>query len=470
MGLDLGTSSIKATAVDDTGEVLGGARRTYPTHRPEHAAAEQDPQDWWTALDEVLGELAARFSPGCWRGIGLSAMLPTLVQFDSAGNVTGPAVTWEDARAEPQAQQLCAAVGDSRIYQVTGQRVDGRYLAPMHTRLRELGHGGAIVAGAKDALFERLTGELHTDPSTAAGFGVFDLDADAWDSELVRLGGLPGLPRVSPSSMWRPMLPIWSRRWGLPEGLPVVLGGADSVVGAAGIGATRHGDVAIIAGTSAVVLGISDTSVRDPHRRYLVTPMAGAGWGLEMDVLAVGSAFSGIAELVGFTGPEALLDAAVQVPADDAPVFLPYLTPGEQGALWDPTLTGTLHGLRLGMSPAQVGRALLTGVINELRRCVQVLEDVTATRGPIMLGGGAAGHRQLRQELADATGRQVLVDTTVGDHSAVGAAILAADALGQPVPLRSEFHSITADPDRYRWWAQTAEQHDRIRRALVGER
>lgn len=468
VGVDLGTSSLKAVAVAADGAVLASTRADYPTARPEPDAAEQDPQDWWLALDRAVGDLVTGVASACWRGIGLSAMLPTLVRADRTGGCVGLAVTWEDARAEPQAQRFCAAVGDDRIYRLTGQRLDGRYLAPMYGRLRELGQDAQIVAGAKDVLFAQLTGELRTDPSTAAGFGVFDLDRGAWDPALVAAANLPGLPEVSPSATWRPLLPRWSRRWGLPAELPVVLGAADSVLGAVGLGATGDGDVAVIAGTSAIVLGISDAPVRDPARRYLVTPTASTRWGLEMDVLAVGSAFAGIAAMLGMPGPPALLDAAAGQAVEDAPIFLPYLSPGEQGALWDPALTGTIHGLRLGMGAGHVARGLLTGVILELARCVGVLTECTATRGPILLGGGAAAHPVLGQDLADATGREVLIDAGVRDHSAVGAAVLAAEALGSRIRRTADVRRISPRSGRQHWWLGQAQRHDAVRRALGG--
>jgi gluconokinase/xylulokinase len=246
----------------------------------------------------------------------------------------------------------------------------------------------------------------------------------------------------------------------------VVLGAADSVLGAVGVGATRHGDVAVIAGTSAIVLGVSDDAVLDGDRRYLVTPLTGTGWGLEMDLLAMGSAFDGIATLLGLAGPAALLAAAEQVPADQAPLFLPYVSPGEQGALWDPDLTGTLHGLHLGMSAGHVGRALLTGVVIELRRCTDVLADATGRRGPILLGGGAATSPLMWQDLADATGREVLVDPATHDHSALGAALFAASSLGAPIPRTAVTHRIAPRQDRSGWWAEAADRHDALRTTL----
>ncbi|MDH6197174.1 xylulokinase [Mycobacterium frederiksbergense] len=468
LGIDLGTSSLKVVAVGPDGAVCASARCEYPTDRPEPLAAEQDPQDWWNALTATLAEVAAAVPPAAWSGIGLSAMLPTLVALDAAGAPTGPAITWEDGRAEPEAGWLRDAIGDDQLYQLTGQRVDGRYLAPMHRRLDRLGHGGVLAAAAKDVLFAQLTGELLTDPSTAAGTGVFDLDRHTWDPDLIVAADVPGLPPVAPSTTVAPLAAPWTSVLGITGEVPVVLGAADSVLGAFGIGARTHGDVAVIAGTSAVVLGISDHAVRDPHSRYLITPLTGTGWGLEMDVLAVGSAFGGIAGLLGLSGPAELLDAAATVPLGRTPVFLPYLTPGEQGALWDPELTGTLHGLDLSMGAGHVGRALLTGVVVELRRAVAIAEAATGRRGPVLLGGGAATSPLLWQDLADATGREVLVDRADRDHSAIGAAVFAAETLGHRITHAPQLHRVTPRPGQADWWARAADRHDALRIALGG--
>ncbi|RDH74610.1 hypothetical protein DVS77_30630 [Mycolicibacterium moriokaense] len=460
LGIDLGTSALKAVAVDTEGGLCARVSRSYPTVRPEPAAAEQDPAQWWRALLEAIDELADIVAPERWSGIGLSAMLPTLVEFEG-DSILPPAITWEDARAETEAQEFIDEIGAAELYRITGQRVDGRYLAPMHARRRWLGGSAEMVAGAKDALFWYLTGTLLTDPSTAAGYGVFDLLADTWGADLVAAAGIRRLPDVAPASTGRPLRAELARRW---APVPVVLGAADSVLGAAGLGAHEHGDVAVVAGTSAIVLGISDAPTLDDQMRYLVTPLAGRGFGLEMDLLAMGSAFEAIAAVLGLSGPDALLEAAAEVSPGEAPLFLPYLAPGEQGALWDPGLRGTVHGLALGMNRSHVARALVTGVVNELRRCIEVLGLATGTRGPVLLGGGAAVSPLLQQDLADATGRDVLVDTAVTDPSALGAALFAAHSLGSTLPRIGNIQRVTPRPDAARWWDEAAHRHDALRR------
>jgi gluconokinase/xylulokinase len=141
------------------------------------------------------------------------------------------------------------------------------------------GHTKRLL-GAKDHLFGWLAGEVATDPSTATGFGCFDLGTRAWASELAG-EEVSMLPEVRPSISAAPLTTGAARALGLREGLPVCLGAADSVAGALGLGVRAPGDCAYLAGTSTVVLGVSERLVTDPGHRFLVTPLA-LGDGSEM--------------------------------------------------------------------------------------------------------------------------------------------------------------------------------------------
>jgi len=467
IGLDLGTSAAKAVALRSDGSVRGRTRHTYPTSRPQPGAAEQNPADWWAATMAALSELASVVPAETWQGIGLSAMLPTLVELDRHGAAIGSAVTWEDARAEFEGAKLRERVGADRLYRITGQHVDGRYLAPMHRRRAAAGSETATVVGAKDWLFGQLTGELLTDPSTATGFGVYDLNAAGWDPDLVAAAGVPALPAVAPSDTALPLLPAVCSALGCRSGTPVVLGAADSVLGAYGLGVGSPGEVAVIGGTSTVVIAVSSTSVVDPRQRYLVTPLVDSRYGLEMDMLATGSAISWLADLLGFADSAALTTAAAAVGASEAPLFLPYLAPGEQGALWDPSLTGVLSGLHLGVRREQVARGLITGIVVELSRCVTILEEATGAGGPIRVSGPSASGALMRRDLADATGRPVLSDNSGEvDHSAIGAAAYAAVACtGLRPPVRDDIRTVDPNPSMAAMWAGLVQRHDDALRA-----
>ena len=287
---------------------MARASATYLTMRPEPQASEQDPESWLIAVRSSVRELSEQVPTDRWLGIGLSAMIPTLVTTDASGEPVRAAITWEDGRAETQAAALNAEFGSEQLYSVTGQVVDGRYLVPMLLRVKDADperlSRSTRVLGAKDYLFWWLTGEWVTDPSTASGYGCYDLATGEWRSDILAAAAkvldapIPQLPDIQASVHTAPLTATTAHDLGLPSGLPIVLGAADSVLAALALGVSNLGDVAYIAGTSTVILAVSDQLVLDPVHRYLVTPMAEPGsWGLEMDLLATGSAVRRMAQV-----------------------------------------------------------------------------------------------------------------------------------------------------------------------------
>lgn len=323
IGLDLGTSSLKAVAVDEGGRVVARAAHAYPTVRTQPGAAEQDPGHWLDAADRSLAELASAADPARWSTIGLSGMLPTLVELDDDLRPVGPAITWEDGRAEPDARRMLDELDPDEVYATTGQRLDGRYLLPMHVRRVRQGSRSRRIAGAKDLLLLHLTGRLVTDPSTATGYGCFDLDRGDWDAGIAAAAGSPVLPGIVPSTAAFPLRETVAGRWGCEPGIPVVAGGADSVLGAYGMGITGPGRIGLIAGTSTVVIGWSADGRREPDGRSLVTPLADGGFGIELDLMTTGSAVAWLAELVGLPGAAALADLAARASLEESPSCCP---------------------------------------------------------------------------------------------------------------------------------------------------
>lgn len=479
IGLDLGTSGLKAVALGRDGRILARTSSPYPTLQTSPGAYEQDPQDWYAAVALATRQLTGAVGGSASiRGIGLSAMIPTLVPVDSAVIPLGPAITWQDDRAEEEGRQLRDAVGAERLYGATGQWLDGRYLLPMYLawRSREPARAvGAHLLGAKDWLVARLTGEVATDPSTAAGIGAYELEGGGWYQPLLDAAQdaagveLSGLPDVVEADTLLSLDAGAAADLGLPSGVPVAVGAADSVLGAYGLGVSTPGTIAYIAGTSTAIIGIAQQWVPDRQHRYLGTPLAEATMvGLEMDVLATGSAIRWLAQLLQLSGEDELMKLARAVPIQDAPTVLPYLSPGEQGALWDPDLTGAITGLTLATGPAEVARGLLNSLVVESARCTSVLREA-GMAGPLVVAGGSAGDESFRADLADATGYPVLAPTDVdSDLSALGAARLVAAAMEQPITAAASLtEPLLPRADRAELWAQIAERQDRVRASLT---
>jgi len=276
---------------------------------------------------------------------------------------------------------------------------------------------------------------------------------------------------VRPSVTCRPLRAAAAARLGCAS-VPVVLGAADSVLGALGLGVRQPGQVAYIAGTSTVILGITDKLVLDPDHRFLVTPLAEPGrWGVEMDLLATGSAITWLARLLGdnLTGA-GLIELAARTDPSHAPVLLPYLSPGEQGALWDPLLRGAVVGLDFSHGREHLARALVNGIVLESRRCLTVLDQTGLFSGVIEVAGGSAVAPSFRADLADATGRLVSMPCDADTYySARGAALIAALAVEGEWPDDAfPAAGAVAEPDDARagLWDQLWAAHESARQQL----
>jgi len=495
VGLDLGTSGLKAVALSASGEILARDGVAYPTHRPAAGACEQDPADWQHAVERAVARLGEVVPARRWRAVGLSGMIPTLVTLGPDSEPNGPAITWQDCRADDLGDEFRERYDADELYRLTGQWVDGRYLLPMFGRIARAdparATATAVIASAKDYLFAWLTGELATDPSTAAGYGCYELETGRWsaaalaaanlagsssDAAAHRHGGAgfggPSLPAIWPSATSRPMRAETAAVLGCAS-IPVVLGAADSVLGALGLGVREPGQVAYIAGTSSVILGITDRLILDPARRFLVTPLAVPGlWGAEMDLLATGGAITWLAGLLGGDLTAAgLVELAAGTDPAHAPVLLPYLSPGEQGALWDPLLRGAVVGLDLSHRREHLARALVNGIVLESRRCLAVLDETCGSGHPVKVTGGSAVNLSFRADLADATRRHVsMPGDDDSDHSARGAALIAALAVDGDWPDGAfPAASVTTEPDdaRAKLWDELWAAHESARHGLT---
>jgi xylulokinase len=440
LGLDLGTSAVKVVAVGVDDEILGEGAAAFPTTSTLPRQAEQEPSEWLNAVSNAmqsLGEILTPTRTDAWReevaAIGLTGQLPTLVCLGDERPLA-PAITWKDGRADAWAAARVDAVTRARMYAVTGMPIDGRYLAPMlkfhfTDRIGEL----ESILSAKDYLLFALTGRKVTEPSTAAGYGIFDLTAQSFSNDLCEFWHLPRrlLPRVAPANtLAGPLNEVGAALLGLRAGIPVSTGAADSVCAAYSMAGLDERVISISLGSSAVVIGASSALRLDPSARYLLTPHVSDHWyGREMDLLATGTGYRWLSELFGWEQGQIDTYAAASIPGAHGLFFPPYLAGGEQGALWNPRLQGALFGLNLRHSQSDIARAFLEGVFFEARRCVEVLAETTPIHS-VRVSGALVGNSSSMQMLADILDRPV-AGVTDQSPAAIGAARLARRIVGE---------------------------------------
>lgn len=425
LAIDLGTSRVKVALVDEHLTVRAATSRLYATLSDEPGQAEQNVEDWIagvfsgvTELGETVGDVVA---------VSLTGQMPTLVTLDHSGTVLGRAVTWQDSRADELVEAHLDEGQRRRFSEISGAPIDGRYLVPMHLRR---GGNAETLLSARDYLFFWLTGEIATDPSTASGYGVYDLSTANWSSELMRALEVEPtlLPPIVDSIHYGTLL---QDRLGLVRaGTPVVLGGADSVCAHHWIEHYVGAGVSIIDGSSTVILATWPAGTpRSPE--VLATPLIEEGRiGVELDLLATGSSIGWLSGLLNRT-PAELENLALShpKPGDSSVLLLPYLAGGEQGALWRSDLTGTLAGLTLASSPADLALALFEGIAFETWRCLVAagLDNLPLT---ILTASDSV---MLRPAILAELSKASVIALRGMSPSVLGAALLGFEALAVPV-------------------------------------
>jgi xylulokinase len=433
LGIDLGTSAIKVAAISQEGQLVATARQSYSTITTCEGQAEQDCEHWLTALTgaakKVRSRLVQKFRVDA---IALAGQMPTLVVLGRDGPLAN-AITWQDSRADRWVSERLDVALRRHVYRTTGVIIDGRYLAPMFKFHNASYRAKAdFILSAKDFLFHALTGLAATDPSTASGYGLYNLESKSWDAELSKFWNISVdlLPLIKSSSFSAPLSRRGAKTLGCTPGTPVVLGCADS---AAGVYALNGGEpsthtATIVMGSSTVILKSDSKPHWDAQGRFLVTPLAVDGtYGREADLLAGGSAREWAENVFLKSGNKQTRRSAWRTAHDAAPgadglLFAPYLAGGEQGVLWDPDLRGTLTGLTLAHNPAQIARALLEGMSFEIRRCLELFEEEEPL-SLVRVTGWITDIPEELQLLADILGRPVHA-LKLRSASAVGAALI----------------------------------------------
>jgi xylulokinase len=430
-GIDLGTSAIKLVAVSREGRVLARAREPYDTISSAPGQAEQNCQHWLEALRVAAQRIRSRQTQLQVESIALTGQMPTLVML-SRQKPLGGAITWQDSRADEWVKKRVDADLRELIYRVTGVLIDGRYLAPMFRYHHQSGPKAHHILSAKDFLFYALTGSTTTDPSTASGYGLYNLQLKAWDRDFCKFWGVDPqlLPSIESSAFRAPLSARGRRFVGGAVGTPVVLGCADSVAGVYAVSGTEQlqNTATVLTGTSTVIMRCHSQPHWDGLNRYLLTPFAVDGWyGCETDLLASGSARAwGAGVFLGRAQTKSQRSVWQSVyrvkPGADGLFFTPFLAGGEQGVLWNSHLRGTLNGLTLAHRGVHMMRALLEGMCFEVRRCLAVLEEKEPL-SQVHVAGWVAKNPQELQLLADVIGRPIHV-FRLDSASAVGAALL----------------------------------------------
>ncbi|MEJ8846579.1 xylulokinase [Variovorax rhizosphaerae] len=429
LGLDLGTSELKALLLADDHRIVGVARSALTVSRPQPLWSEQAPAQWWEALEEVMRQLheAHAEALAAVRAIGLSGQMHGAVLLDDKDEVLRPAILWNDGRSAMQCEQLTAAV--PRLGEIAGNLAMPGFTAPKLLWVRE--HEPDLFARTRRVLLPKdwlrlmLSGEAVSDMSDASGTLWLDVGKRDWSDELLAATGLARahMPRlVEGSEASATLKPELAARWGMARNVRIAGGAGDNAASAVGMGLVAPGEGFVSLGTSGVIFVSGAAFSPNPSQAVHAFCHALPGRWHQMSVmLSAASAVSWASCTFGF-GDEASLLAAAATLAPDAcqraPIFLPYLS-GERSPHNNAQAQGVLFGLTQAHTPADIAYAVVEGVSFGLRDGLDTLERLT---GDLSLVGGGARSAWWAQLLADI----LEVPLALGEGGEAGGALGAA--------------------------------------------
>lgn len=423
LGIDVGTSGTKALLLDPRGQVKGRASADYPLHTPRPGWAEQDPEDWWQAARHVVGQLLSQtgVAAGDIAAVGLSGQMHSSVLLDGDGQLLRPSILWCDSRTTRQCQTIEEAVGGrSRLIGLTANRCLEGFTAPKLVWVRE--HEPDVYARVrtvllpKDYVRYRLTGELATDVSDAAGTLLYDVRRREWSMPVVESLGLDPawLPPVAESAdVVGTVTEEAAEATGLKAGTPVVAGGADNTCGAIGAGVVRPGQALVSIGSSGVVFvptaepqlhpgGIVHTFVHSvPGTWYVMGVTLAAGLSLRWVRDELGQLEQATGRLTRMSAYDLLTAQAQQAPPGaEGLYFLPYLS-GERTPHADANARGVWFGLAASHKRAHLIRSVFEGITYSLRDALDAIRAMGVSADEVRLVGGGAKSAFWQQLTAD---------------------------------------------------------------------
>jgi len=398
LGIDIGTSGVKAILIDRDGKPLGEANaKAVEPVRPQPGWSEQNPADWWTATLEAVDKLAASRprDVAAVRGIGLSGHMHGATLLDKDDKVLRPAILWNDGRSSAECAEMEAALPELR--DIAGNIAMPGFTAPKIAWVRK--HEPQIYDRIAKVLLPKayvrllLCGEHVEDMSDAAGTLWLDVGKRDWSDELLRLTGLSRshMPRLvegsAPSGELNGDL---ARRWGMSAGVVVAGGAGDNAAAACGIGAIRPGEGFVSLGTSGVLF-VSNDRFR-PNTKGAVHAFCHAipeTWHQMGVILSATDSLNWLGKITGLAPAKlsGAAEAAFTGPGEE--IFLPYLS-GERTPHNNANARGTFVGLSHVSDPARLAQAVMEGVAFAFRDSQRVLKDAGTEMGRLLAVGGGS--------------------------------------------------------------------------------
>ena len=445
VGVDIGTTSVKAVAFTPDAVARADAAAAYPLLAPRPGYAEQDSDAVLEATLRVTADVAREVQAAghLIAAISVSGAMHGLIALDAADRPATPLLTWADARAGEQARRLRAEPRGLAIHRRTGTPVHP--MSPL-VKLRwyserepDVFAGAQRWVGVKERVLHALTGEWVVDQGIASAMGLFNLGDEDWDAEALAWARITAgqLPALVPTTAVLHLSPEGARRLGVPPGTPLVAGGSDGPLANLGLGAVAGGTVACSIGTSGALRVAADAPRVDYRGRVFCYVLAPGRWIVGGAINNGGSVLDWVADAlapelagaaVGNRIPALLHEAAQAAAGSGGLLFVPHLL-GERAPRWADGARGAYVGLTRQTGRPQLVRAAVEGVCLQLALVLGSLGDAGIAVEQIRATGGFSRSPLWRRMLASVFGRPVGFAASP-EGSSLGAALLGMHAIG----------------------------------------
>lgn len=434
LGIDIGTSSVKALLADENGAIVAQASDALVVSRPQPGFSEQDPEQWWRATVKSVNDLppAARAQV---RAVGLSGQMHGATLLDRENRPLRPAILWNDGRSAAECLELERREPESRA--ITGNVMMAGFTAPkllwVSRHEPDIFRRTACVLLPKDYVRLKLTGDRVSDMSDASGTAWLNVGQRDWSDAMLAATGLTRahMPRLVEGSAPSGNVTVDAgRQLQLP---PVVVagGGGDNAASAVGLGVVSPGQAFLSLGTSGVLFVVTDRFRPNPDRAaHAFCHCLPSRWHQMSVMLSAASVLDWVAQLTGQSDLARMVEAARRRGLTrHSPFFLPYLS-GERTPHNDPNARGVFFGISADTNAADLTGAVLEGVAFAFADGLDVLLENGGSVGEICVTGGGARLPHWGQLLAAALNRPLTYRLGGEVGAALGAARLARLALG----------------------------------------
>ena len=451
LGLDLGTSGVKAMLIDDGQAIIGSASAALEVSRPHPGWSEQDPADWVRAAEEAVNGLKAEH-PGALaavRGIGLSGQMHGATLLDQEDAVLRPCILWNDTRSFRQAAALD---GDPQFRALTGNIVFPGFTAPKLAWVRE--NEPEIFARVrwvllpKDYLRLWLTGEHISEMSDSAGTSWLDTGKRRWSESLLAATHLderqmPAL--VEGTERAGTLRADLARRWGMTDGVVVAGGAGDNAASACGMGTVGEGQAFVSLGTSGVLFAANASYLPNPESAvHAFCHALPDTWHQMGVILSATDALNWHSGITGKSAADLTAELGDTLKAPGPVTFLPYLS-GERTPHNDAAIRGVFAGLGHESSRVVLTQAVLEGVAFAIRDSLEALQAAGTRLERVTAIGGGSRSRYWLKSIATALNLAVDLPADGDFGAAFGAARLGLIATAGADPVATCTAPATAE-------------------------